>query len=321
MTSLVEEAAFELYALEPSRFTAERSRRAGQARSSGAPDAARAISGLRRPTTAAWLINQLVRGAQDAQAQIERLDALGHELRLAQAHLQADRMRELNQERHGLVEAIGRRADAVAATIGVKVSPAVRREVEDTLRAAVADEHACRAVLSGRLTRALVHTGFGEVDIAEATAVPLGAPASRQALPSTTGSSTRSDHPTAPDPSASGSQERIQAARRADAQARAERAREQMSAEQAELRHREDELGRLTQRRSSLQQRLDDLQAEITTLRRELDTEDREISRAERDLDRRRRRVKHCVQEWDQAEAALADLAMDPDPHLPLGTA
>ena len=175
MSPTLDEAAAELYAVEPGRFTAERTRLGGEARAAGETDTAKAIGELRRPTTSAWLINQLVRGEQGAADEVERLEELGRDLRGAQAALDAPRMRELTKERHQLVGALVRRADDVASDAGQKVSPAVRRELEDTLGAAVADDQASLAVMSGRLTRALTYAGFGEVDITEATATPLSA--------------------------------------------------------------------------------------------------------------------------------------------------
>ncbi|MBT0769346.1 hypothetical protein KIH74_10475 [Kineosporia sp. J2-2] len=173
MSSSLDGAASELYAVEPGRFTAERTRLAGDARAAGDADAARAIGELRRPTTSAWLVNQLARGEQGSAGEMERLEQLGGQLRQAQAVLDAPRMRELTRQRHQLVTALVGRADEVAAAAGQRVSAAVRRELEDTLGAAVADEQASMAVMSGRLTRALTYAGFGEVDITEATATPL----------------------------------------------------------------------------------------------------------------------------------------------------
>ncbi|GAB3247573.1 hypothetical protein [Kineosporia babensis] len=225
MAPSLEEAAAELYAVEPGRFTTERSRLTGEARQAKDPQTARAIGELRRPTTSAWLINQLARGQQalgrqapgeqapreqatgeqatgeqatgeqatgeqatgeqgrrkqtprdrGAGEEMKRLEQLGQELREAQAALDANLMRELTKERQRLVAALVRQADEIAAEAGQKVSAAVRRELEDTLGAAVADEQASLAVMSGRLTRALTFAGFGEVDVTEATATPLKA--------------------------------------------------------------------------------------------------------------------------------------------------
>ncbi|GLY19403.1 hypothetical protein Kisp01_64170 [Kineosporia sp. NBRC 101677] len=175
MSPSLEEAAAELYAVEPGRFTAERTRLTKEARQAKDTEAAKAIGELRRPTTSAWLLNQLVRGEQGAGEEIDRLEQLGHELREAQAALDAQLMRELTKERHQLVAALVQRAEEIAEQAGQKVSAAVRRELEDTLGAAVADEQASLAVTSGRLTRALTYAGFGEVDVTEATATPLSA--------------------------------------------------------------------------------------------------------------------------------------------------
>ncbi len=161
--------AGELYALAPQEFTAARDDRARQARADGEKDVAQQIRRLSRPTAAAWVVNTLARGDS---ARLDDVLALGASLREAQdgaggehVRLLADRRREL------LAEALAR-ARSLAEEHGHPVSRATADEVETTLRSGVADDTAARAVRSGRLTRALVATGLGGVDVSGAVAVP-----------------------------------------------------------------------------------------------------------------------------------------------------
>lgn len=157
-------AADELYALAPAGFTARRAELVAQARADGDRGLAKQLASLRRPTVAAWLVNRFVASGDGS---LDELLALGHDMRAAQSGLLGDRLKELTTERHRLVAAIVRRATASQAA-----SESVRREVEATLVAAVADEAAAGVVASGRLTRALSYSGFGEVDLSAATALP-----------------------------------------------------------------------------------------------------------------------------------------------------
>ncbi len=57
--SAVEDALDELYSARPEDFTALRARLAATAKRGGDAAAARRISGSRKPTTAAWVVNLL----------------------------------------------------------------------------------------------------------------------------------------------------------------------------------------------------------------------------------------------------------------------
>ncbi|HKG49740.1 MAG TPA: hypothetical protein VKB14_04830 [Actinomycetales bacterium] len=167
---LVEAAADELYGLAPDAFTAQRGELAKQARASGNKGAAAEIAKLRKPTVPAWLVNLL---AREESGELADLLALGEQLREAQAQLLGPRMKELSQQASVAVKGLSRRAAELGDAAGQAVTAAVDRDVEQTLRAALADPQAEAAVSSGRLTRALAYAGFGEVDVTAATATPL----------------------------------------------------------------------------------------------------------------------------------------------------
>jgi hypothetical protein len=168
------EVADELYALPPAEFTAARDERARVAKAAGRREDAAAIKKLTRPTTSAWLVNQLSREAPDG---LGRLVEVADALQEAQRTLAGDRLRELSAQRRQAVTELLPVAAAVADRAGQPASPGVLEEVRATLEAAVADNDAREAVRSGRLTRALAYAGLGEVDLTAAIALaPANAP-------------------------------------------------------------------------------------------------------------------------------------------------
>src|SRR6266498_52214 len=83
-TDAVEQAADELYGLTPGEFTRTRDERVKALRGDGDREAADAVKALRKPTVAAWALNQLVRRRHKA---VETLLRAGRELRAAQEEL------------------------------------------------------------------------------------------------------------------------------------------------------------------------------------------------------------------------------------------
>lgn len=166
-TDVADEAAV-LYALPPGEFVAHRDARAKELRSDDRP-LADAVKALRRPSVAAWAVNQLVRERAEL---VDQVLALGVSLRQAQASLQGDQLRELNRQRRSLVASVARETQAVAAP--TTLSAAVLRQVEDTLTAAMVDESAAVAVRSGTLTESLASTGMGSLGLAQVVGVLPG---------------------------------------------------------------------------------------------------------------------------------------------------
>jgi len=149
----------ELYALPPGEFTATRNERAKQARADGDRDLAEQIRALDKPTTSAWLVNQIARELGD---QLEPLIELGRELREATANISGEELRALTRQRHQLVYALVQEARKLGSQHGTKVTDAVAGEVQRTLDASLADPDVAEAVLSGRLAHATEYAGFGE---------------------------------------------------------------------------------------------------------------------------------------------------------------
>ncbi len=179
-----------LYGLLPEEFTGERGLEVRRIRGAGHRDLAADVGRLRKPSTAAWLVNAMVRHRRD---EVEQLLALGEQLREAQAALQGEELRELGRQRQQVLAAVSRQARALARELGHPVSEDVAEDVQDTLAAALADPAAAEAVREGLLTTALHYAGMGEVALEGAVAltslrpVPTGAgadgPAAAEAAP------------------------------------------------------------------------------------------------------------------------------------------
>jgi hypothetical protein len=169
-TGAVDAAADELYGLALDQFLPRRAELVKAARAAGDKAAATEIGALRKPTVPAWLVNLVAREAAD---DLDALLQLGEQLREAQSQLLGPRIKELSKQANAAVQGLSRRASELAESRGQSVTAATDRDIEQTLRAALADPQAELAVASGRLTRALAYAGFGEVDVTAATATPL----------------------------------------------------------------------------------------------------------------------------------------------------
>ena len=151
---LAHEAAAELYAGDPAEFIRRRGELAARARASGDAAAARAITGLRKPTRAAWVVNRLVRDDPGAAA---RLAELGAGLQQAGHALDGGKLRELSRQRRELIAALTRQALA-----GLPDAPgALQEEVAATLSAAVTDPQVAAELAAGALVRPVERAGFG----------------------------------------------------------------------------------------------------------------------------------------------------------------
>jgi len=158
----------QLYGGPPAQFIASRDAAVKRARAAGDRDLADRIKGLRRPTAAAAALNRHLRGG--ATDGLDALLALGEQLQAAQRALDVPAMRTLGAQRAPRIAAV---VAAIEAEAHEEFSATVREQLSQTLTAAVADAGAARAVRSGRLVAALNYSGFGEVDLTDAVAVPF----------------------------------------------------------------------------------------------------------------------------------------------------
>ncbi|MCK0112911.1 hypothetical protein MWU75_12250 [Ornithinimicrobium sp. F0845] len=204
---LVRAAATQLYAGAPADFIATRTALVKSAKTEGEKGAATAIGALRRPSVAAWALNQLVHRGEPV---IEELADLGARLRHATSALDAAGIAGMRGERDAVLAALVAAAARVAGEEGQKLTATVEAEVRDTGIAALADEAAEAVLRSGTLTRALSYSGFGEVDVSEAaattstgvvlTSIPGGRTGREAAAPEPDATESESSEPDATEP-------------------------------------------------------------------------------------------------------------------------
>jgi hypothetical protein len=168
------EACRQLYGVKPAEFVAARGELAKQAQAAGDKELAAKIKALRKPTVAAWLVNQLARERPD---ELNELLDLGRDLREGMGGVDADGLRELTRRRHQLVAGLVRQARELAAADGQKVADDAARGVQTTLEATLSDADSADAVAAGCLSEPLEVSGFG---------FGLGLPAAPQEAPGAT---------------------------------------------------------------------------------------------------------------------------------------
>ena len=331
--------ADELYALTPEEFTGTRNERAKEAKAED-KDLSNRIKALPKPSTAAWVVNMLARNQADL---LEQVLSLGEALRQAQEKLEGDELRELGKQRRQLTAAVTSQARAMAADLGVKVSTAVADQVEETLRAAMTDPGAAKAVRTGQLLEALSSTGLGELDVSSAVAVPeaIGMTARRVErkkpdLKVVPPKSQASAQAAAGQAAAGASAEpATEEARKQDAeQARAQeaaRAREaaQLASDEAEAaatkarkkldKHRK-RVSKLEARSLQIQGELDELRRKASELEYQLEEVDDELSEAEEKRDRAEQRQAEADAAAEEAREALAELAEPAELTEPAGS-
>ena len=175
-TDSLEQVADELYGLAPGEFTEARDALVKRLRAGKERELANQVKGLRRPTVAAWALNQLVR---NRRKDVEALLAAGEELREAQEQLVGggDRsafQRAAAKERE-LVAKLARDAASLAAEAGVGSSQGLEEKLISTLHAAALDEETAAELGAGRVLRERqAVAGFGGgFDVAPAPSKPV----------------------------------------------------------------------------------------------------------------------------------------------------
>jgi hypothetical protein len=153
----------DLYGLPLDQFIPERTALARALRADKRRDDATAVAALRKPSVAAWAVNQLVRSQGGA---VDELYEAGDALRGAQADLLAGRgdgraLHAANDRQRAAVDTLVEAATGLLDSDGHELSPAIVERVRDTLHAAALDEDAREQVRAGRLERELRHVGLG----------------------------------------------------------------------------------------------------------------------------------------------------------------
>ena len=144
-------------------FTPARNELAKSLRADGETDAADWVKGLRKPTRAAWLVNQLA--ARKAKEVAELLE-VGRELRAAQEEMVAGatdraKLRKAASRERQTIDSLVQTAGAIGREHGVGAQ--VLDKVGETLQAASSDPQVAEAIELGRLTREQRAAGIGLV--------------------------------------------------------------------------------------------------------------------------------------------------------------
>jgi len=151
--SSVEGAIDRLYSLDPDQFTKERNETAKRLREQGDPAASDRIKGLRRPTVAAWAVNQLPRRRRDL---VDDLLEAGVALRAAQRSALSGPgrgdLRGATQARRAAVARLLDEATALLEEAGRNPAPHADA-IRSTLEAASTDEATGDLLRSGQLTK------------------------------------------------------------------------------------------------------------------------------------------------------------------------
>ena len=140
-----ESIAAELYSCAPGDFVSARDACAKEA---GDEHVAALIRALRKPTTAAWVVNLF---AQERAPQLQEALQLAAALRDAQAELDAPALAKLGRDRRALTARLAEDAAELARARGGRISTATLEAVQRTISAAFFDPGAAAAVASGRL--------------------------------------------------------------------------------------------------------------------------------------------------------------------------
>jgi hypothetical protein len=155
----------DLYGLLLEQFTEQRNALAKALRREGQRDEAAAVSKLRKPSAAAWAVNQLVR---TQGREVSALFTAGDALQKAQADLLAgeaepEALRRAVDAERAAVDRLAERARGLLSAQGHELTPTTLERVSETLHAAALDDGARASVRDARLERELRHVGLGAV--------------------------------------------------------------------------------------------------------------------------------------------------------------
>ncbi len=269
-----DERVTDLYALPLERFTAERNALAAELRSAGEGERAAQVKALRKPSAAAWAVNQLVRAEPDL---VEALMGAGGELR--QAHRQAasgrgaDQLRAAADAERAAVDGLMARAPAV---LGRMVSAALAESMRNTLHAASSGDEARALVESGTLTTELRPVGLGPLPSTGSGAASAQPTRSRPARPASKGRAAAGD--------SAAKQAALQRARELRAAAAAATALErEVDAATRSLARAEESYARAREAAEAASERMKDARRRLREARAGLRDAERQRARLERD--------------------------------------
>jgi succinate dehydrogenase/fumarate reductase flavoprotein subunit len=151
-----------LYSLPLEEFTRERDELAKRLRKDGDADAAAAVKALKKPSVAAWAVNQVQR---DRPEEVRELIEVTEELHRVYAKLSSagarERLEEAAEIQRRLIQSLVRCAKQLLEAGGHGASDETLTKVADTLRAAALDEEVREQVGRGRVVKERRAAGLG----------------------------------------------------------------------------------------------------------------------------------------------------------------
>lgn len=173
----LEQTLDELYSAQPEEFVALRSRLAKALKQNGRADDAKSIMAIRKPTVAAWALNQLSR---NNRRETDLLLNAGERLRQAQAGVLAGTERhafnEARRAERKAVTQLTRKAEILLEARG-KVSATVLNQISQSLSIGAISPQGRDLLARGRFSEPLQAEGFGLVsDLAGANPPPVRRP-------------------------------------------------------------------------------------------------------------------------------------------------
>lgn len=166
----------DLYSLRLDEFIDARDRMAAQLAAEGRQDEAVAVSKLRKPSVAAWALNQASRNQTEA---VQRLVATHRHLREASS---AELLRQASDERRRAVAELEAAAVEELTADGRSVSGPTRSRIRNTLLAIATDPQGEEDLVAGRLVREIEPSGGGWGEIGIASPPPERSAADRAVL-------------------------------------------------------------------------------------------------------------------------------------------
>ncbi len=265
--------AGDLYGTALDRFVPERAALARALRADGRREEAAEVAALRKPSVAAWAVNQLIR--TQGRDVAELFDA-GDKLLDAHRDVLAGRgggpaLRAAAERERGAVDTLVEAARGLLSSEGHELSATILDRVTDTLHAAALEEDARESVRGGRLVRELRHVGLGMAP--SATTAPARPAPKRRAAEAKAARAAEAKAARAAE---------AKAARAAEA--KAARAAESAARRRAERSARGLELAQA--RRDKAARALREAEDALASARAQADAAGEEHRRAEQDLDR-----------------------------------
>lgn len=175
----------DLYGLPLERFVAERAALTKALRKAGSREQATEVASLRKPSVAAWAVNQLVRAHG---REIAALFAAGDGLEHAQSELLTGRgdpgaLRAAVERERGAVGELTELARGLLSSDGHQLTQTTLERVSESLHAVALDPDARDQVRDGCLARELRHVGLGDSGAVSQPAAPRRGPTPARAHP------------------------------------------------------------------------------------------------------------------------------------------